>query len=141
MRLLSKPVVAALVIISMGMFSSGISEELNLKKGLMLLNDGRIDEALSIFHEELDKNPENVQLHIALGVSYVEKGDYNTARIRLEEALALNPESLAAYYTLAMLYEKERNFHKAAEEWKNVLRLSKDKDVRELARKHLRQLQ
>ncbi|OGS17108.1 MAG: hypothetical protein A2219_04620 [Elusimicrobia bacterium RIFOXYA2_FULL_50_26] len=117
------------------------AEEIGLKKGLLLLNEGKIDEALAVLREEVTKNPGNAEAHLALGVSYIEKGDYVSARGRLKEALALSPESVPAYYTLAMLYEKEKNFSDALQEWKNVLRFSKDKEIKELARKHIRHLE
>ena len=118
-----------------------VADEVGLKKGLLLLNEGKIDEALSVLREEVTRNPGNADAHLALGVSYIEKGDYASAHGRLKEALSISPESVPAYYTLAMLYEKEKNFSDALQEWKNVLRFSKDKEVRELARKHIRHLE
>ena len=48
---------------------------------------------------------------------------------------------MPAYYTLAMLYEKQKSYIKAKEMWIKVNQLSKDKELKDLAEKHISQLE
>jgi tetratricopeptide (TPR) repeat protein len=117
------------------------AEEMDYQKIMVLVNDGRTQEAIGILRQEIDKNPQQFDAHLALGVAYLESGDYASAKSSLEKALAINGSSVPSHYTLAMLYEKERNIGKSISEWRLVLQLSSDKNLRELANKHIRQLE
>ncbi len=122
-------------------FSSVRAQDEGLKKGLTLLNQGNFDEAIVVLRQEVDKNPQEPEGHVALGISYLEKGENSLAQDHLQKAAQLDPNTVTASYTLAMLYEKEQELTKAIEEWKKVLALTKDKDLKELARKHIRHLE
>lgn len=115
--------------------------ETGLSNALALVNQGKINEAIAVLHKEIEKNPRGPESYLLLGVAYLEKNEYVLAKNHLEKALALNPNSIPGHYTLAMLYEKERSYLKAVSEWTKVYQLSEDKNLKELANKHIRQME
>jgi len=122
-------------------FSSARAQDDGLQKGLTLLNQGKVEEAIVVLQMEMDKDPQAPDIHLALGMSYLEKGDSALAQSHLEKVMELQPDSVPASYNLAMLYEKQKNLPKALDGWRKVLALSKDTNLKELARKHIRQLE
>jgi Tfp pilus assembly protein PilF len=117
------------------------AEGTNLNQAMALVNEGRTDEALSILRQEIERNPQQSDVHLGLGVAYLQKGDFASAQSSLERALSMNPQSVPAHYSLAMLYEKQRAISRAIGEWQQVLRLSTDASLRDLAGKHIKQLE
>jgi len=110
-------------------------------EAMALIGDGKNDEAITLLNSELERNPSSSKVYVALGIAYLEKGDYALSKANLEKSLSLNSSSIPAQFTLAMLYEKEKNYTQAAAEWKNVLKLSPDKNLKILATKHIKQLE
>ena len=117
------------------------AQEPDLKRALSLVNEGKTNEAIRILHQEVEKDSNTADVHLALGVAYLEGGDYDSAKGSLERALQLDPSSVPVHYTLAMLYEKEQKYAKSVQEWGKVLQLTDDSDLKELADKHIRQLE
>lgn len=129
---------AFLILCSAAVVSGG---ETGLNNALALVNQGKIDQAIAVLHKEIEKNPQGPESYLLLGVAYLEKNEYVSAKNYLEKALTLNPDSIPAHYTLAMLYEKEKSYLKAISEWTKVYQLAGDKNLKELANKHVRQLE
>ena len=115
--------------------------ESGLNKALELVNEGKTDEAITILRDEIGKRPDEPDTQLLLGVAYLEKSDYDSAKDALEKALALKPDSVPAHYSLAMLFEKEKNYSRASSEWRKVLLLTADKNLKDLASKHIKQLE
>ncbi len=117
------------------------AEEPVLKKALALVNEGRAEEAISMLNQDLRTSQATTETHLGLGVAYLQKGDLSAARLSLEQAISMRPDSVPAHYTLAMLFEKQRDFARAAIEWRKVLQHTDDPDLKDLANKHLQQLE
>ncbi|MHB9154806.1 MAG: tetratricopeptide repeat protein [Endomicrobiales bacterium] len=117
------------------------AEGTNLNRAMQMVNEGRTEEAISLLRQEIEKNPETGDVHLALGVAYLDKDDFDAARVSLEKARDLSPNSVPVHYSLAMLYEKERRLELAVSEWKTVYQLTDSRELKELADKHIRQLE
>lgn len=117
------------------------AEEPVLKKALVLVNEGRAEEAISMLNQEMQTSQATSETHLGLGVAYLQKGDLPAARASLEKAVALKPDSVPAHYTLAMLFEKQRDHDRSLEEWRKVRQFTDDHVLKDLAAKHIRQLE
>ncbi len=110
------------------------------KIALKYASAGKIDEAIQILSEDVAENP-TAERYLALGVVYLQKKDYDAAFENLKEAVKLNPYSAPARYSLAMLYEKKKMYTEAINEWKKFLPFAGDKELRHLAKRHIKQLE
>lgn len=110
------------------------------KQAYDYLNNGEFEEAISILKKEVESKPDSYDAYLAIGVAYIEKGDFDSAEKSLKKALEINPDLIAARYSLAMLYEKNNQYLKAIPEWEKILKISSDEKLKELAKKHIRQL-
>lgn len=117
------------------------AQESALINAMVLVNEGRTEEAINLLNDEIAKNPQTPDAHLALGMAYLNSGNYSLAEESLLKAVQLNPSSVAVHYSLAMFYEKERKLPKAYFEWKIVYQLAEDKNLKELARKHISQME
>ena len=86
------------------------------------------DEALEYAHKALQKGPQNADAYQKLGERYEAMQKRNEALSAYEKAIALNPRSFAVYFTLARLYKSDQA-NKAAQLYRQVLRLSRDDDT------------
>ena len=71
-------------------------------------------------------------MHYNLGVFYVQNKEYSSAIAELEKAIELNPDDAYAHFNLGYIYSEYLvDRHKAIEQFRQFLRLSKsdDKDV------------
>ena len=113
----------------------------NIKKALMLLNDGKTKEAIVLLNDELKQDPDSEPLsYLALGMAYIDQERYPEAQASLETFLKAKPDSVAGHYTMAMLFEKQKEFARAKDSWEKVSALARDKEVKELAEKHIKQI-
>ena len=113
----------------------------NIKKALVLLNEGKTKEAIEILNGEIKQDSDSEPLtYLALGMAYIDQGRYGEAQASLENFLKAKPDSVAGHYTMAMLFEKQKEFAKAKDSWEKVLLLAHDKDLKELADKHIKQI-
>lgn len=111
-----------------------------LKEALVLINEGKSEEAVGMLDKMIAEDPENPHVHLAMGIIHLEQQEFESAEESLKKSLELKPESVFAYYMLALLYEKQKQSAQAIVSWQKVLELSKDEDLKALAGKHLDQL-
>jgi Tfp pilus assembly protein PilF len=113
----------------------------DIKRALMLLNDGKTKEAIEILNNEIKQDSGSDPLtYLALGMAYIDQERYPEALANLESFLKAKPDSVAGHYTMAMLFEKQKDFAKAKDSWEKVLQLARDKELKELAEKHINQI-
>ncbi|MGA0393343.1 MAG: 2OG-Fe(II) oxygenase family protein [Rhodospirillales bacterium] len=63
----------------------------HLQTGFELHQDGRIEEALALYHQILEQESENADAFYLAGVAYFQVHDYVQSELYLETALALEP--------------------------------------------------
>ncbi|MCL2485028.1 MAG: tetratricopeptide repeat protein [Endomicrobia bacterium] len=111
-----------------------------LEKALILLNDGKTDEAMDIVSLKLKSETVSADAYMAMGLIQLDKKNYSQAKENFEQALRINKKIVAAHYMLAMIYEKEGNDELAIDKWQRILKHAKDVNLRALAEKHIKQL-
>lgn len=94
----------------------GSPEDL-VRQGEKLTREGKLDDALAIYRQVLDKSPDLYQAHLAAGAALDLKGNYAEAREHFTKAIDLAPEDSKAQALRAMAfsYAFEGNASKASE--------------------------
>ncbi len=72
-----------------------------LLNGILLLNDGKTNEAFDVLQKAEKNSPDNAPVRLWLGRAALVKGDLNTAQQSFTDALKLNPSNLEAADGLA----------------------------------------
>lgn len=117
------------------------AQENILKRVLALIDEGKSEEAVAVLKDELSKDAENPDVHLSLGIVYLERNEFEKSEQALLKTLELQPGSVVAYYTLAMLYEKQDKLGEAKEMWMKVLENTEEEDLKDLSDKHIRQIE
>lgn len=91
--------------------------------GVVLFQQGRLDEALEQYQAAADLYPQGDQEQDDLGTALMEKGRYAEAIQHLEAALALNPGLFSAQNSLALAYARLGNDDQAVAHFQQALQL------------------
>jgi Flp pilus assembly protein TadD len=91
--------------------------------GLALLQQRRLDDALSRFAETLRNAPQHVQAHFQAGVAWLAKGSPAEAEREFRAAVQLDPGHLAARYHLGYALEQSGRLSEAAEVYRGILQI------------------
>ncbi len=88
-----------------------------VQQGEKLARDGKLDDALALYRQALDKSPDLYEAHLAEGIALDLKGDYTEAHEHFTKAIALAPATSngQAQRAMAVSYAFEGNAFKAAE--------------------------
>jgi tetratricopeptide (TPR) repeat protein len=88
-----------------------------VQQGQKLSRDGKLDDALALYHQALDKAPNLYEAHLGVGVVLDLKGDYTEAHEQFTKAIAVAPADSngQAQRAMAVSYAFEGNTFKAAE--------------------------
>lgn len=71
------------------------------------LDDGRVDEAITLFQALVDERPDNVEVRVDLGLALQQVGKIPAARRALEQATMLDKQSVSARVALGTLLLRE----------------------------------
>ncbi len=115
-------------------------EPISFQRGLILANTGQYQSAIIELNKVIEMEPGHTTAYLVLGICYTETGEYDKAVQSLEKIKDKLPESEVLHYTLALLYEKEEKWREANLSWQKFLSLTGDKELKEIARKHLKQI-
>lgn len=115
-------------------------EPVSFQRGLILANTGQYQSAIVELNKVIEMEPGHTTAYLVLGICYTETSEYDKAVQSLEKIKDKLPESEVLHYTLALLYEKEKKWREADLSWQKFLSLTKDKELKEIARKHLKQI-
>ncbi|MDD5020950.1 MAG: hypothetical protein PHR82_02295 [Endomicrobiaceae bacterium] len=110
-----------------------------LEETLQLINDDKNDEAIEIIKLNLIEN-KSADNYVLMGIAYLEKNDPKNAEENFKKALELDRKTVSAHYMLAMLYEKEKRYEQSMVKWEKIYKYTKNKKLKNLALKHLKQL-
>jgi tetratricopeptide (TPR) repeat protein len=93
-----------------------------VKQGQELNNAGKLDEALKLYKQALEKSPNSYEAHLESGLTLDLKGDYAAAREHLKKAIELAPadEKNRTLRVMAFSYVFERNAVEAEKYEKQV---------------------
>ena len=86
------------------------------------LEEGKVDQALSLARKNVLLEPSDGYGHYLLGLSYKELGHFEKAKSGLEQAVELAPSFSDAYFQLGLLYRlDEKTFPQATENLKEAI--------------------
>jgi tetratricopeptide (TPR) repeat protein len=93
-----------------------------VQQGEKLAREGRLDDALALYRQALDKDPSLYEAHLAAGMAHDLNGDYAEAQSQFAKAIALaSPDTKAqALRSMAVSYAFEGKPGKAAKYEKQV---------------------
>ena len=91
------------------------------RMGMRLVNEGRLDEAISTFKNGLATDPRSTVLLNVLGATYSLKGDFDQANHYLLECLQTDPGFVPARKNLAISYFNLGKYNVAATEFQRLI--------------------
>lgn len=97
----------------------------------------KYEEAVRLFREATDAEPENARFWTNLGVAYGALGDDLQAFAAYRRATELNPESVSAYLFMGELLQERERPTEAREMWEKVIRIAPDSAEAAEAREYL----
>lgn len=93
-------------------------------KGVNLLEQNKLDEALAVWKKALALLNGDAELLNWLGVGYHNMGKYDSARVFYEHAIKADPNHYQAYNNLGYTYFVQKNYHKAKENFEKALAIN-----------------
>jgi Flp pilus assembly protein TadD len=104
------------------------------RRGIALLDEGKVDDAIAAFQKAIGTNPDNAGLHYNLGVAFEKKDNLEEAQKQYQEAAKLKPDMGEAFLALgnslltvagtaATPELKNKKFEEAAEALKKATEL------------------
>jgi len=96
------------------------------QKGVLLLNQGKTDEAIAELQRAARQQPNFPPVHSALAIAYIKKRDFDHAASELQRVIALNPRSEEAYYRLGLVYIEQKLPSKAQDVFSQLLQINPD---------------
>lgn len=98
------------------------SSQARVDLGYVLLKQGSLDDALTVFEDVLKSHPSMHQARTGKGIVLARKGNLKEAADCFKEALVLNPNPARTHYELGLVYEKLGDLEKAIGEFKEGIR-------------------
>ena len=71
------------------------------------MQQGKLDEAITLLKNTLSKNPRNAEAHAALGMIYNKKDLCDDALSELKTALSIRPDLFTIYQEMYLVYKKK----------------------------------
>lgn len=97
-----------------------------VSSGLQFVREGKLDDAIALFKEAIDRSPDDVSLYILLGSAYLKKDLYDAAISLFKQAIEINPLSSLTHYHLGVAYREKREYEKAVVEFKQAVAAQED---------------
>lgn len=89
-----------------------VETERKYAQGLQLIQEQRMEEALSILREALELDPENARIMTQLALCHILEADFDEGQRLLKEAVAKNPKYVPANRNLAVLDQVREEYEK-----------------------------
>ena len=116
----------SLVLYSQANYEAPGDAEVLFKMGYSLMQQNRLDEALSYYKDALEIEPENAALHQALASLYRKQGEFASARIHLDRSLEIDAANPITYYNYGNLLVDMKRFDEAKTMYEKALELDGD---------------
>jgi protein O-mannosyl-transferase len=89
--------------------------------GIIFLDKGQLDDAISKLQAALDLRPENAPAHDNLAKALLRKGQITEAMVHYRKFLALQPENVEARNTLGTALIQQGHLREAIDQWEEAL--------------------
>ena len=116
------------------------AEEAHLRLGESLRARGRTSEALGVYREAVDLNPEYAQAHVMMGLTLAGLGRIDESVQAYKQALEIQPANATAHFNLAGILEAEGQVEEALHHYRQAT-LGVDAQAEQLAREAILRLQ
>jgi tetratricopeptide (TPR) repeat protein len=93
------------------------------QNGVDLLQQGKMDEAITELQKSVKMRPNFAPAHAALARAYLNKHDYESAAAEMRRVITLNPRSTDAYYRLGLIYLEQKQPAKAQDIFAQLLQI------------------
>ncbi|MFH1380523.1 MAG: tetratricopeptide repeat protein [bacterium] len=107
-------------------------------KALELADAGEINEAIQELQAAVQDDEADENVYMALGLLSEKSGKDIQALEAFLKAEELDPRMDSVYFALGLLYEKLKLPDKAAESWNTFIALSKNNELKRVAKKHIK---
>ncbi len=95
-------------------------------RALALIQDGDVDEAISVLFQQIEERPEHATSYALLAKTYANLGQLEQAQHWAERAIQEDRLLAEAHYTLALIYEEQGLRDKATESLRKTLFLNRE---------------
>jgi Tfp pilus assembly protein PilF len=89
--------------------------------GIIFLEKGRLDDAISNLQAAIDLRPENAPAHDNLAKALLQKGQVADAMVHYRKFLELEPENVEAHNTLGTALIQQGKLREAIDQWQDAL--------------------
>ena len=89
--------------------------------GIIFLDKGQLDEAISKLQAAIDLRPENAPAHDNLAKALLKKGQVSEAMVHYRKFLELEPANVEAHNTLGTALIQQRRVREAIDQWQEAL--------------------
>jgi len=106
------------------------------QQGRRLVEEGKYQQAIDMFYEQIRANPKDAVAWRELGVAFYQQGDMIKAEDALKQAQNIQPDPRIHLY-LGLIYERQGDYDLALEAYRVALTLKPNKSTRNMLRTHL----
>src|SRR5438874_5951537 len=94
--------------------------------GIVFLQKGNLDEAISLLQAAVDLRPENSPAHENLAKALLQKGQVTDALVHYRRLLELQPDNIEVHNIVGTVLLQQGQAREAVEEWQKVLAIQPD---------------
>src|SRR5213080_4076981 len=94
--------------------------------GIVFLQKGNLDKAISLLQAAVDLRPENSPAHENLAKALLQKGQVTDALVHYRRLLELQPDNIEAHNIVGTVLIQQGQAREAVEEWQKVLAIQPD---------------
>ncbi len=94
--------------------------------GIVFLQKGNLDEAISLLQAAVDLRPENSPAHENLAKALLQKGQVTDALVHYRRLLELQPDNIEVHNIVGTVLIQQGQAREAVEEWQKVLAIQPD---------------
>ena len=126
----NKVIIPLVILIGIGLFvmywrtgGGGVPGDYEVKTGNYRLEDGLLDEAEELFNKALTKNPDHIDAHLSLGITYMQTGRNDEALSEFNRTIELKADHAAAYADRGILYDRMGEYEKALSDYRKSMEI------------------
>ena len=94
--------------------------------GIVFLQKGQLDEAISLLKSAVDLRPDNSPAHENLAKALLQKGQVADALVHYRKLLELQPDNMEAHNIVGTVLVQQGQIREGVEEWQKVLEIQPD---------------